>query len=267
MTPGGERVVRPAPAVAERGSRTALPADTPRGGRTQAGSGSSAAAPAAAMDPYLAVPLLVTLLAVILASLFVKLRPAGGAGAGRGDSRAAGEGTPSGPEEQPQPQPQEEGEEGRRIPLEELGAARSAQEDEEPQPQEAAAARTDPAQQQSPAPELSAPRPAAAELAEEEEDDEEEEEKEEDQDWKKERLVVKEPDLDDADDQITFKYSPGKLRGSQYKTMMTKEELEEEQRVQREQLTAIFRLMEENSEKFGEMSEGDVKEQLKLYDM
>uniref|UniRef100_A0A8C8ST96 Matrix-remodeling-associated protein 7 helical domain-containing protein n=1 Tax=Pelusios castaneus TaxID=367368 RepID=A0A8C8ST96_9SAUR len=70
-----------------------------------------------------------------------------------------------------------------------------------------------------------------------------------------------------VDEQISFKYSPGKLRGNQYKTMMTKEELEEEQRVQREQLADIFRLMKENSETFGEMSEGDMKEQLKLYDM
>lgn len=29
---------------------------------------------------------------------------------------------------------------------------------------------------------------------------------------------------------FSFKYSPGKLRGNQYKEMMTKEELEEEQR-------------------------------------
>lgn len=29
---------------------------------------------------------------------------------------------------------------------------------------------------------------------------------------------------------FSFKYSPGKLRGNQYKKMMTKEELEEEQR-------------------------------------
>uniref|UniRef100_A0A8C0GNP6 Uncharacterized protein n=1 Tax=Chelonoidis abingdonii TaxID=106734 RepID=A0A8C0GNP6_CHEAB len=33
-----------------------------------------------------------------------------------------------------------------------------------------------------------------------------------------------------AGEKISFKYSPGKLRGNQYKTMMTKEELEEEQR-------------------------------------
>lgn len=33
-----------------------------------------------------------------------------------------------------------------------------------------------------------------------------------------------------ADEAFSFKYSPGKLRGNQYKSMMTKEELEEEQR-------------------------------------
>uniref|UniRef100_A0A8C2UEU3 Matrix-remodeling-associated protein 7 helical domain-containing protein n=1 Tax=Coturnix japonica TaxID=93934 RepID=A0A8C2UEU3_COTJA len=70
-----------------------------------------------------------------------------------------------------------------------------------------------------------------------------------------------------ADETFSFKYSPGKLRGNQYKSMMTKEELEEEQRVQREQLAAIFRLMKEKSDTFGEMSEGDMKEQLKLYDI
>uniref|UniRef100_A0A7M4EI09 Matrix-remodeling-associated protein 7 helical domain-containing protein n=1 Tax=Crocodylus porosus TaxID=8502 RepID=A0A7M4EI09_CROPO len=70
-----------------------------------------------------------------------------------------------------------------------------------------------------------------------------------------------------ADEKFSFKYSPGKLRGNQYKSMMTKEELEEEQRVQRKQLAAIFRLMKEKSDTFGEMSEGDMKEQLRLYDI
>nr|XP_006635393.2 PREDICTED: matrix-remodeling-associated protein 7 isoform X1 [Lepisosteus oculatus] len=65
--------------------------------------------------------------------------------------------------------------------------------------------------------------------------------------------------------QLSLKYSPGKLRASQYENMMTKEELEEEQRVQREQLAAIFRLLKENKDTFGEMTEGDVEEQLKLY--
>lgn len=33
-----------------------------------------------------------------------------------------------------------------------------------------------------------------------------------------------------AGETFSFKYSPGQLRGNQYKKMMTKEELEEEQR-------------------------------------
>ncbi|XP_016828082.1 matrix-remodeling-associated protein 7 isoform X1 [Cricetulus griseus] len=66
---------------------------------------------------------------------------------------------------------------------------------------------------------------------------------------------------------FSFKYSPGQLRGSQYKKMMTKEELEEEQRVQKEQLAAIFQLMKDNKETFGEMSDCDMQDQLRLYDM
>uniref|UniRef100_A0A8C6G1E6 Matrix-remodeling-associated protein 7 helical domain-containing protein n=1 Tax=Moschus moschiferus TaxID=68415 RepID=A0A8C6G1E6_MOSMO len=75
------------------------------------------------------------------------------------------------------------------------------------------------------------------------------------------------PEEEDGAEAFSFKYSPGKLRGNQYKKMMTKEELEEEQRVQKEQLAAIFKLMKDNKETFGEMSDGDVQEQLRLYDM
>ncbi|XP_023569929.1 matrix-remodeling-associated protein 7 isoform X1 [Octodon degus] len=75
-----------------------------------------------------------------------------------------------------------------------------------------------------------------------------------------------EPEDEDRE-AFSFKYSPGQLRGNQYKKMMTKEELEEEQRVQKEQLAAIFKLMKDNKETFGEMSDGDVQEQLRLYDM
>ncbi|XP_030390426.1 matrix-remodeling-associated protein 7 isoform X2 [Gopherus evgoodei] len=253
-----------------------------------------------AVDLYLAVPLLFTVLAVILASVFVKLRATEGdkaaetaKGAGsqgkeateQGEERKQGEG--EGKEGDalkeegiPKGEKDEEGakDEGRKIPVEEIeaeeGKAKRAGENEEQQPKEeavavAAAARTAKADKQSQPQEMSIPRQAAeaVEEEEEEEEDDDDESKEEDQDWEKERLVVNEPDLNDAGEKISFKYSPGKLRGNQYKTMMTKEELEEEQRVQREQLTAIFRLMKENSETFGEMSEGDMKEQLKLYDM
>ncbi|XP_037666696.1 bifunctional arginine demethylase and lysyl-hydroxylase JMJD6 isoform X3 [Choloepus didactylus] len=75
------------------------------------------------------------------------------------------------------------------------------------------------------------------------------------------------PEEDDGERPFSFQYSPGKLRGTQYKKMMTKEELDEEQRVQKEQLAAIFKLMKDNKETFGEMSDGDVQEQLRLYDM
>ncbi|XP_035648899.1 uncharacterized protein LOC118398033 isoform X2 [Oncorhynchus keta] len=65
--------------------------------------------------------------------------------------------------------------------------------------------------------------------------------------------------------EVPLKYVPGMLRTSHMEKMMTKEELEEEQRVQREQLAAIFQLLKENQETFGEVSEGDVEEQLRLY--
>lgn len=63
----------------------------------------------------------------------------------------------------------------------------------------------------------------------------------------------------------SLKYVPGKARSHHLEKMMTKEELEEEQRVQHEQLAAIFQLLKENKETFGEVSEGDMEEQLRLY--
>ncbi|XP_035467585.2 matrix-remodeling-associated protein 7 isoform X3 [Scophthalmus maximus] len=62
-----------------------------------------------------------------------------------------------------------------------------------------------------------------------------------------------------------LKYVPGKSRSHHLQMMMSKEELEEEQRVQREQLAAIFQLLSDNKETFGETSEGDMEEQLRLY--
>ncbi|XP_062859608.1 matrix-remodeling-associated protein 7-like isoform X2 [Trichomycterus rosablanca] len=62
-----------------------------------------------------------------------------------------------------------------------------------------------------------------------------------------------------------LRYMPGMLRTSQLEKMMSKEELEEEQRVQREQLAAIFNLLKQNRDTFGEVSETDMEEQLKLY--
>uniref|UniRef100_UPI0037E70BA6 uncharacterized protein mxra7 isoform X2 n=1 Tax=Semicossyphus pulcher TaxID=241346 RepID=UPI0037E70BA6 len=72
------------------------------------------------------------------------------------------------------------------------------------------------------------------------------------------------PDInDEANDSL--KYVPGKARSHHLQMMMSTEELEEEQRVQREQLAAIFQLLKENKETFGDVSEGDMEEQLRLY--
>lgn len=63
----------------------------------------------------------------------------------------------------------------------------------------------------------------------------------------------------------SLRYIPGKARSHHLEMMMSTEELEEEQRVQREQLAAIFQLLKDNKETFGEVSEGDMDEQLRLY--
>lgn len=74
------------------------------------------------------------------------------------------------------------------------------------------------------------------------------------------------PDLNvESNSNNCFKYLPGKSRSHHLQRMMSKDELEEEQRVQREQLAAIFELLKENQETFGDVSQGDIDEQLKLY--
>ncbi|XP_076616895.1 matrix-remodeling-associated protein 7 isoform X1 [Chaetodon auriga] len=69
----------------------------------------------------------------------------------------------------------------------------------------------------------------------------------------------------ESDENDSLKYVPGKARSHHLQMMMSTEELEEEQRVQREQLAAIFQLLKDNKETFGEVSEGDMEEQLRLY--
>ncbi|XP_068065503.1 matrix-remodeling-associated protein 7 isoform X5 [Anomalospiza imberbis] len=237
-----------------------------------------------AVDLYLAVPLLFTVLALVLASVFLRLRGGGGERAAErprepaaepareggpgGEAAAAAPAAAKGPED-----------EGSRMPVEEVGVGNEGK--EAVAEQREAAAEPGPAAEPSPAAAESIPRQPPAEPrqppAEPRQPSEEPrqpghredaESKEEEVDSENEKLVVREPeDEDAADEKFSFKYSPGKLRGNQYKSMMSKEELEEEQRVQREQLAAIFRLMKEKSDTFGEMSEGDMKEQLRLYDI
>ncbi|KAM6344057.1 matrix-remodeling-associated protein 7 isoform 1-T1 [Alca torda] len=272
-----------------------------------------------AVDLYVAVPLLFTVLAIVLASVFVRLRggereraaersrepaaaePAREGGPGAGDEAAAAAPEEAGPAAAEGPE-----DEGARVPVEEVGAGEEGK--EAAGEQREAVAEPGPAAEPSPAAAESIPRPPPAESIprpppadpQEPGNREDTESKipplsaspgsslghtgqaeggcdhaalsskaeEEDPDSENEKLVVREPeDEDAADETFSFKYSPGKLRGNQYKSMMTKEELEEEQRVQREQLAAIFRLMKEKSDTFGEMSEGDMKEQLRLYDI
>ncbi|XP_064322859.1 matrix-remodeling-associated protein 7 isoform X4 [Phalacrocorax carbo] len=268
MTPGE---AGPAPPQPERAGPAPPPRPAPpaQPGRVGPGGLRQQRTMDVAVDSYLAVSLLFTVLALVLASVFVRLR--GGAGQqpreaaepareGGPGPRAAAEG--AGPGAGP------EGEAGR-VPVEEVGAGEEGKE-AAGEPREAAAEpepEPGPAAEPSPAAAESIPRQAPAERRQPGHR-EDAESKEEDPDSENEKLVVKEPgDEDAADETFSFKYSPGKLRGNQYKSMMTKEELEEEQRVQREQLAAIFRLMKEKSDTFGEMSEGDMKEQLRLYDI
>ncbi|XP_057894887.1 matrix-remodeling-associated protein 7 isoform X1 [Melospiza georgiana] len=280
------------------------------------------------VDSYLAVPLLFTVLALVLASVFLRLRGGGGERAAerpRGPAaEPAREGGPGGEAAAAGPE-----DEGSRVPVEEVGARGEGKEAvteqreaaEEPGPAaepSPAAAESIPRQtpeepRQSPEEPRQSPeerRPHPKEPPEEPRQPPEEPRQpghredaeskipplgaspgsglghtgqaedtrghealsshaeEEEVDSENEKLVVREPeDEDAAEETFSFKYSPGKLRGNQYKSMMSKEELEEEQRVQREQLAAIFRLMKEKSDTFGEMSEGDMKEQLRLYDI
>ncbi|XP_031171101.1 uncharacterized protein LOC116061211 isoform X3 [Sander lucioperca] len=72
-------------------------------------------------------------------------------------------------------------------------------------------------------------------------------------------------DKEESNANNSLKYVPGKARTHHLQMMMSVEELEEEQRVQREQLAAIFQLLKDNQETFGEVSEGEMEEQLRLY--
>ncbi|KAM6344059.1 matrix-remodeling-associated protein 7 isoform 3-T12 [Alca torda] len=234
-----------------------------------------------AVDLYVAVPLLFTVLAIVLASVFVRLRggereraaersrepaaaePAREGGPGAGDEAAAAAPEEAGPAAAEGPE-----DEGARVPVEEVGAGEEGK--EAAGEQREAVAEPGPAAEPSPAAAESIPRPPPAESIprpppadpQEPGNREDTESKipplsaspgsslghtgqaeggcdhaalsskaeEEDPDSENEKLVVREPeDEDAADETFSFKYSPGKLRGNQYKSMMTKEELEEEQ--------------------------------------
>ncbi|XP_055753690.1 matrix-remodeling-associated protein 7-like isoform X5 [Salvelinus fontinalis] len=80
-----------------------------------------------------------------------------------------------------------------------------------------------------------------------------------------EPIFVPEPeDLESNAEEVHF--TPG-MKISKLEKLMTKEEMEEEQRVQNDQLAAIFLLLMQNQEALGEVTEGDMEEQLKLYSL
>ncbi|XP_077044234.1 matrix-remodeling-associated protein 7 isoform X2 [Agelaius phoeniceus] len=248
------------------------------------------------VDSYLAVPLLFTVLALVLASVFLRLRGGGGERAAERPREPAAEpareGGPGGEAAAPAEGPEDE---GSRVPVEEVGVGGEGK--EAVTEQREAAAEPGPAAEPSPAAAESIPRQPPEEprqppeeprqLPEEPRQPPEEPRQppeeprqppeqprqpghredaeskipplgaspgsglghpgqaedtsghealsshaeEEEVDSENEKLVVREPeDEDAAEETFSFKYSPGKLRGNQYKSMMSKEELEEEQR-------------------------------------
>ncbi|XP_077044236.1 matrix-remodeling-associated protein 7 isoform X4 [Agelaius phoeniceus] len=247
------------------------------------------------VDSYLAVPLLFTVLALVLASVFLRLRGGGGERAAERPREPAAEpareGGPGGEAAAPAEGPEDE---GSRVPVEEVGVGGEGK--EAVTEQREAAAEPGPAAEPSPAAAESIPRQPPEEprqppeeprqLPEEPRQPPEEPRQppeeprqppeqprqpghredaeskipplgaspgsglghpgqaedtsghealsshaeEEEVDSENEKLVVREPeDEDAAEETFSFKYSPGKLRGNQYKSMMSKEELEEEQ--------------------------------------
>ncbi|XP_044152127.1 matrix-remodeling-associated protein 7 isoform X2 [Bufo gargarizans] len=174
-------------------------------------------------DFSMTIPLIFTALAVILATLIVKLRasrekePAEAAAREEKTETAAEEPCEMGEKEDPVAEDEagERTESDGTIPVEEVGAVEESPQakENEMEVEECAAKETTPSSHSS-------------------QEEEEEDSKEEDFETESDK-VLKISEADDADDEtFTFKYFPGKLRGSDYEKMLTQEELEEEQRVE-----------------------------------
>jgi len=58
-----------------------------------------------------------------------------------------------------------------------------------------------------------------------------------------------------------------KLATKRIQETLTQEQIDEEKKVQQQQLEAIFKLMQEQSEKFGLTSMDDVQDQMSLYNL
>ncbi|XP_072339445.1 uncharacterized protein [Scyliorhinus torazame] len=229
-----------------------------------------------AVDVYVAVPLLFTVLAVLIATLYMRLRPSAASvgeqeaaaaaskveesGAGEREEEevaaAAGAGGEEAAEEaKAAPAADQQTAKGG-LPVEEIGAGEG-----DPQKPEKAGnsekGAVPPGEEEDRSPPAPQPKrePTAPEETLQKEEDEAEIES------------TKKSLPDEGTDDLVDEYRPGKIRGSSYEKTLTREELEEEQRIQREQLAAIFKLMKEKNETFGDMSEKDMEEQLKLYSL
>ncbi|XP_007886714.1 matrix-remodeling-associated protein 7 isoform X2 [Callorhinchus milii] len=206
-----------------------------------------------AMDVYLTVPLVFTVLAVIIASLYLKFRPTDTKEEtittttttkvdesqtaeqkpnveGKAAATAAAAEDSTKPEEEEEEEeraeqsPQEPEKPKEKMKVEEIGAEETAvpqsedpqkRAEQEPTPQEGKTLKA-PGDQQEPSPSPSPSHP------------EEKPRKEEDvkvENTKTSLPADNEGLVDDA-----LKYSPGKIRGSHYEKTLTREELEEEQR-------------------------------------
>ncbi|XP_075702831.1 matrix-remodeling-associated protein 7 isoform X2 [Rhinoderma darwinii] len=168
------------------------------------------------------IPLIFTALAVILATIIVKLRAAGEkqpAQAAQEEKKETVTEEPSETEEKDKEEPIAEDEVGERtecdgaIPVEEVGTV----EESPPAKENETEVEECPAKERTPSSHSS---------------QEEEDSKEEDFEIESDK-ILKISEADDADDEtFSFKYFPGKLRGSDYEKMLTQVELEEEQRAE-----------------------------------
>ncbi|XP_038632556.1 matrix-remodeling-associated protein 7-like isoform X2 [Scyliorhinus canicula] len=228
-----------------------------------------------AVDVYVAVPLLFTVLAVLIASLYMRLRPSAASvgeqeaeaskvkesGAGEEEEEVAAAAGAGGEEDAEEakaaPAADQQTAKGG-LPVEEVGAGEG-----DPQKLEKAAnsekGAVSPGEGEGEERSPPAPQPKREPTAPEEKLHKEEDEAEIEN--------TKKSLPDEGTDDLVDEYRPGKIRGSSYEKTLTREELEEEQRIQREQLAAIFTLMKEKNETFGDMSEKDMEEQLKLYSL
>ncbi|XP_018093045.1 matrix-remodelling associated 7 S homeolog isoform X1 [Xenopus laevis] len=167
-----------------------------------------------------ALPIIITALALVLATLLLKLRSGGGkpqAEVVEEDKEKVTETLEKEEEERIQEEAADVTEvtdetDSGKIPVEEIGAR------EEPPLEEA----KEPEPVQSPANQTRTP----SQSSQEEDDSKEEDELEPEGD-----KVLKISEADDADDEDSaFKYHPGKMRGSEFQKIFTKDELDEEQR-------------------------------------